>query len=205
MNRDAPEDPTVYLVVVNSEEQYSIWPQRREIPPGWRAAGKSGSKRQCLAHIDEIWKDMRPLSLRKHMDQARETQESGRPDAAGDCPAADEQQEGPALVERLSLGRHRVETALPGAMATARLKECIAERFVPIRFLETRGSTLLGIELDQAVATAAAAVLDADGSIVHLEGLLTLEGVSVRCVVDLDAKTGRGEGQLVLVGESMPR
>ena len=54
-------------VVVNDEEQYSIWPVDREIPLGWRAVGKSGLKAECLAYIEEVWTDMRPLSLRRVM------------------------------------------------------------------------------------------------------------------------------------------
>lgn len=56
-----------YDVVVNHEEQYSIWPAEREMPLGWKAVGMRGSKEQCLEHIKEVWTDMRPLSLRQHM------------------------------------------------------------------------------------------------------------------------------------------
>jgi MbtH protein len=70
MDHEEPEDKTVYKVVLNHEEQYSIWPAQRENPPGWRDAGKSGSKEECLAHIKEVWTDMRPLSLRQRMDEA---------------------------------------------------------------------------------------------------------------------------------------
>ncbi len=62
------EEQTIYKVVVNAEEQYSIWPSDRENAPGWRDAGKQGTKAECLAHIKEIWTDMRPLSLRKKME-----------------------------------------------------------------------------------------------------------------------------------------
>jgi MbtH protein len=62
------EDETRDLkVVVNHEEQYSIWPADRENPPGWRDAGKVGKKAECLDWISEVWTDMRPLSLRKKM------------------------------------------------------------------------------------------------------------------------------------------
>jgi MbtH protein len=61
------DDGRTYVVVVNHEEQYSIWPAGKELPAGWRAAGKSGSKAECLQYIDEVWTDMRPLSLRKQM------------------------------------------------------------------------------------------------------------------------------------------
>ncbi|HEY2393300.1 MAG TPA: MbtH family protein [Candidatus Angelobacter sp.] len=62
---DATEDKTIYKVVLNHEEQYSIWPANRENALGWKDAGKSGTKAECLTHIQEIWTDMRPLSLRK--------------------------------------------------------------------------------------------------------------------------------------------
>jgi MbtH protein len=62
------EDTTIYKVVLNHEEQYSIWPADRENPAGWRDAGKVGSKQECLSYIGEVWTDMRPLSLRKQMD-----------------------------------------------------------------------------------------------------------------------------------------
>jgi MbtH protein len=63
-------DTAIYKVVVNHEEQYSIWLADRENAPGWRDAGKSGSKAECLAYIKEVWTDMRPLSLRKKMEDA---------------------------------------------------------------------------------------------------------------------------------------
>lgn len=62
------DENAVYHVVVNHEEQYSIWPDYKQIPEGWREAGKSGKKAECLAYINEVWTDMRPLSLRKHME-----------------------------------------------------------------------------------------------------------------------------------------
>lgn len=65
------EDATRYKVVVNHEEQYSIWPEARENALGWRDAGKSGTKEECLAYIKEVWTDMRPLSLRKKRQEAQ--------------------------------------------------------------------------------------------------------------------------------------
>jgi MbtH protein len=62
---DDSDDQTVYRVVMNAEEQYSIWPADRELPAGWRAEGKQGSRSECLEHINVVWTDMRPLSLRK--------------------------------------------------------------------------------------------------------------------------------------------
>ncbi|MEM9484546.1 MAG: MbtH family NRPS accessory protein [Cyanobacteria bacterium P01_F01_bin.116] len=56
-----------YRVVISDEERYSIWPEYKEIPWGWRADGKLGTKQECLDYISEVWTDMRPLSLRKAM------------------------------------------------------------------------------------------------------------------------------------------
>lgn len=53
-----------YTVVINIEEQYSIWRAGHELPAGWRSGDFTGSKEDCLAHIDEVWTDMRPLSAR---------------------------------------------------------------------------------------------------------------------------------------------
>ena len=64
------DEEFTFSVVVNHEEQYSIWPADREVPAGWRTTGTEGKKAECLAYINTVWTDMRPLSLRKKMDQA---------------------------------------------------------------------------------------------------------------------------------------
>lgn len=72
MKGDEKEDATIFKVVVNLEEQYSIWPADRKNRPGWRDTGKSGTKDECLDYVRNVWTDMRPASLRK------KTEESGR-------------------------------------------------------------------------------------------------------------------------------
>lgn len=67
MAREEKQDTTIYRVVVNQEEQYSIWPAERESPKGWFDAGKVGNKAECLSFIKEVWTDMRPKSLREKM------------------------------------------------------------------------------------------------------------------------------------------
>lgn len=62
------EEDLVHIVVTNHEEQYSIWPAFKTIPDGWTDAGFRGSKADCLAHIEKVWTDMRPLSLRHSLD-----------------------------------------------------------------------------------------------------------------------------------------
>lgn len=61
-------DTAIFRVVVNHEEQYSIWPEYKSVPNGWRDVGKVGTKKECLEHIEAVWTDMRPLSLRRQMD-----------------------------------------------------------------------------------------------------------------------------------------
>ena len=59
-----------YVVVINGEEQYSIWPVSRNLPEGWRTVGKPGGKAECLRYIDEVWTDMRPASLRRRVEKS---------------------------------------------------------------------------------------------------------------------------------------
>ncbi len=63
-------DDRRYVVVVNHEEQYSIWPEGDDVPAGWRALERSGRRDECLAYIKDVWTDMRPLSLRQRMQTA---------------------------------------------------------------------------------------------------------------------------------------
>jgi MbtH protein len=73
---DREQDDRIYKVVVNHEEQYSIWLADREPPAGWREVGKESRKQDCLTYINEVWTDMRPRSLRQHMEQAGASSES---------------------------------------------------------------------------------------------------------------------------------
>jgi MbtH protein len=56
------------MVLINDEEQYSLWPQGKAVPAGWRPVGPMGSREECLAYVDSVWTDMRPRSLRVAMD-----------------------------------------------------------------------------------------------------------------------------------------
>ena len=66
-NTEDVDTGSIYKVVVNHEEQYSIWWADRENALGWSDVGKSGTKDECLAYIEQVWTDMRPLSLRQKM------------------------------------------------------------------------------------------------------------------------------------------
>ena len=70
MSEEQREDRTIYKVVINHEEQYSIWPADRENALGWNDVGITGTKQEVMDYIKEVWTDMRPLSLRKKMEEA---------------------------------------------------------------------------------------------------------------------------------------
>ena len=75
------QDDTIYRVVVNHEEQYSIWPDFKDVPAGWREVGRTGPKSECLEYIKEVWTDMRPLSLRRQMEADATARASAPPKA----------------------------------------------------------------------------------------------------------------------------
>jgi MbtH protein len=64
-------DGPAYRIVVNDEEQYSIWSADRDLPAGWLADGPPASREDCLARIARVWTDMRPLSLRRRLELER--------------------------------------------------------------------------------------------------------------------------------------
>jgi MbtH protein len=72
MPSDDSEDDKKYTVVVNDEGQYSIWPEGKGVPNGWRQVGTSGAKAECLEYIGQVWTDMRPLSLRRKAQEAED-------------------------------------------------------------------------------------------------------------------------------------
>jgi MbtH protein len=61
------DENTTYQVLRNDEEQYSLWPVSLDVPAGWQAVGKQGTKDECMSYVDEVWTDMRPRSLREQM------------------------------------------------------------------------------------------------------------------------------------------
>ncbi|HEY0483386.1 MAG TPA: MbtH family NRPS accessory protein [Kofleriaceae bacterium] len=87
------DEDAVFDVVVNHEEQYSIWPADREPPAGWQRTGTSGKKAECLQRITELWTDMRPRSLRIRMAEA-EVADAGTAGAAGAAPDAGQRTRG---------------------------------------------------------------------------------------------------------------
>lgn len=185
------EDTTTYKVVVNHEEQYSIWPDYKENPLGWKDVGKAGSKAECLAYIKEVWVDMRPLSLRKKMEELE-----NNPAAPLVAPTSEVKHE-KSLVDRLCEGKHVVEVGLRPEKTVARFKKAVDNNYVHIKFTQTKGGTELGFRLDQSSSDFSAADFENGKGTAHLEGSLVLDYVMVKCVADIDLSTLQGTGQLV--------
>jgi uncharacterized protein YbdZ (MbtH family) len=183
------DDSVIYKVVMNHEEQYSIWPADKENPLGWTSVGKSGPKKECLAYIEEVWTDMRPLSLRKKMEEA--ARQPPPPPAAVQAREPEE-----SLVSRLSRGEHAVEVSLRPEANVAAFKAAIDRNYVHIKFTGTRGGTELGVRLDRAASNLTGADFDNAKGSVHLEGGLTLDYVPVRCIADINLESLSGSGRL---------
>ena len=181
----------IYRVVVNHEEQYSIWPDYRDIPAGWRDGEVSGSKEACLDHIEKVWTDMRPLSLRKRMEELKDN-----PPAAPEASRREEPEE-ESLVERLSSGRHPVEVSLRPKKDLSRFKECLERGYVHIKFTQTRGGTELGVRLAQDDTDLSKADFEAGSGEAKLAGTLTLDFVKVHCHATIRLPDLVGEGYLV--------
>ena len=187
------EDTTIYKVVVNHEEQYSIWPEYKENPPGWRDGGKVGPKDECLAYIKEVWTDMRPLSLRKRMEEL--AQNPPPPPSPPDPNRPREK----SLVDRLCEGVHPVEAGLRPNKTVENLKAAIDRGYVYIKFTDTKGGTELGVRLTPEACDFSKADFESGTGELHIEGNLTLDYVPVVCVADLNLATLEGSGQLIKV------
>jgi uncharacterized protein YbdZ (MbtH family) len=199
MDRGEMEASMTYKVVVNHEEQYSIWPTYRENPLGWKEVGKSGSKAECLDYIKKVWTDMRPLSLRRQMEEA--VQNQSRLHSTATAPYAfSADSTGDDLVKRLSEDRCPVEVGLRPERTIQELKECIGRGYLHIEFTHTRGGTELGVRLDTDAIDLSHADFDHQTGSIHLEGDLILNYVKVRCVADIDLQTLTGQGHLVPIG-----
>lgn len=197
MGRNEPEDTREYKVVVNHEEQYSIWPADRENPAGWANEGMRGNKQACLDHIAAVWKDMRPLSLRKRMDELARQRESDVANIVNaDSPAAGANDD---LVSRLCNGDHPVELVLRPAKTREVFEQNLARRCVHIKFTETRGGTELDVNITAQNAAKNEKDLAQGNRTVRLEGSLTLNYVNVNCVAEINTQTFTGVGRLEIV------
>jgi len=186
------DDKTIYKVVLNGEEQYSIWPKDRDNALGWRDEGTVGLKKECLEHIGKVWTDMRPLSLRKHMEQHAQSakqQEAVVKEHGSAVGGARADTALPAIVEKLSKGEHAV--TLTRYKDTADLKQAIDRGTVLVKFTGTQGGTEIGISLDEK-----SKAVDLSAAKIDLCGSLTLDYQPVNCIVNVEVETRTGFGHL---------
>lgn len=179
------EPSDIHYVVVNDELQYSIWPTPTP-PAGWTIVGPAGTRDACLDRIEQLWTDMRPLSLREFM----AAQADGGSIAQTEAPLED----GPDLVSRLGV-EQELELELFGAPSLELLRERIEHGVVHIRFPGTRGATLLAVELDADSKRRAAT--GALAGVLELVATLQLDFVDLQLKAQVEIETLRGRGQLV--------
>lgn len=182
------EERAAYKVVVNDREQYSVRPEHDGNPAGWKDAGKAGPKSECLAYVEEVWTDMKPLGLRKKMEESAHD-----PAAPSQTPAP---QEGRSLVERLCEGEHPFVLCLRPEPTLERFKEAVGQGYLRVNFTDTSPGTELGMRLDRDASDLGG--IDSEGAAgsVRAVGGLTLDYVKLRCVIDVDLKTLAGRGRL---------
>jgi len=185
------EDKTIYRVVMNHEEQYSIWPERRELPHGWNTVGVSGPKAECLSYIESVWTDMRPLSLRKAMEQASATPQPASPQA--EAPVEE------SLPLRLSRGPQPVELALRPEKTLEGLLRQINTGAVHVRFTATRGGTELTVPIESDIVSRIQQQAARAEGTVQIVGNLVLDYIPVRCIADVDLSTLAGTGRLEIL------
>lgn len=183
------EDKTIYKVVINDEEQYSIWPEYKENALGWKDAGKVGIKAECLAYIEEVWTDMRPLSLRKKMEELAQNPPVPAP-LISKVPNRE------SLVDRLCAGDHPVVLSLSPEPSVNLFKEAVDSGYLHVKFTNTEGGTELGLRLDKSACDFGEANFEQGTGSARVVGDLSLDYTKVRCVVNIDLMTLAGQGHL---------
>lgn len=126
-----------YSVVVNDEMQYSIWPEMKPLPGGWKKEGFQGAKESCLEHINKVWTDMRPLSLRKKLEDMALNPSSYLKETK--IPQDD-------LVDRLCQKQQPVKLD-PQVRDIADILKCIDQSFIYIEFSQIEGGTIVGVQI----------------------------------------------------------
>jgi uncharacterized protein YbdZ (MbtH family) len=180
MPDEQDDDPMRYVVVMNDEEQYSIWPEGRDLPLGWATDGFSGLKQACLEHINEVWQDMRPLSLRRWMEN---------PPDPEPMPALFDDTE-PTLVERLTAGPQRITWTNRGGQDS--IAAALGRGLILLVCPDTRGPAELAVAVPPTPTPDPA----------RFTGYLTLDWEDLSLTGQLDPATGEGTAVLSRVRET---
>jgi uncharacterized protein YbdZ (MbtH family) len=178
----AQDSPASYKVVINDEEQYSIWTADAQNPPGWCDAGISGTRQECLDYIAKVWTDMRPLSLRRRMAQSELAQGHASVQPPMTAPTASDD-----LLARLSIEKQAVQL-----IRSRTIREDLDAGYVHLQFLRAVGGTELGIRLDPSSCDYSCADLDAEVGTIRIGGSLVLNSDEVRCAAEIELTTLAG-------------
>jgi uncharacterized protein YbdZ (MbtH family) len=178
------KESAIFKVVLNHEEQYSIWPEHNENALGWNDAGKVGTRAECLAYIEEVWTDMRPRSLRKKMEELAQHPPAPVPST---IPERAE-----SLVDLLCVGEHPLVLSID----PEGFKAAVDSGYVRVRFTNTRGGTELGLRLDKDACDFKEAEFEQGIGRALIVGGLSLDYTTVRCVANIELETLAGLGKL---------
>jgi len=186
-----------YKVVVNHEMQYSIWPTWKPDPPGWKDEGRTGTKQQCLEHIDKVWTDMRPLSLQKWM---KEHVAATAADSKIKIPEVNDGKDHfhaarppNDLVKRL-LQEQTVQIIRyheGGKPSREKLKQAAESGYILVKFVDTKGGSELGCSVKNEDSHC---FVEWNNNTVVIHGRLKLDftPLLVHATVDLDTFVGKG-------------
>lgn len=176
------EQAPSYYVVVNHEEQYSIWADA-EPPAGWRVVTGPRTRDECLTHIEATWTDMRPLSARRPPPSTA----PGEPEELG-----------PSLVEVLTAREHAMALELLDpdlTEPTARLRERLRHGSIHVSLPDSSPGTLLAVELGEHACRELVSGLDDGRTTLELEGRIVLDGVPLTTRARIDVSTLRGHAR----------
>lgn len=185
-----------YIVVMNGEEQYSIWPSYKTIPSGWNDVGYRGPKNLCLDYIKEIWQDMRPLSLRKKMEERQKKWEENKKSLL-QVPTIDSSQNS-QTVSFLTQGEHPVSCRSIYQTCQA-LRKALSDSYFHLLFTDTKGETCLSLAVDASKTKLQQADFETGTGYIEVSGTLVLDFVKLRCSAILFLETLTGTGSLKVI------
>lgn len=187
------EDNFKYIVVVNHEEQYSIWRADFELPGGWSSCGFEGYRDECIAYVDKVWLDMRPLSVRRALQEIEKNTQSAQPQQGHEAPPRE------PLVSRLTKEKRRFEFVSANELSRDLIKQSIKRGVVHFRIPDTDGGTVIGLVIDEAKAKECVASIDAGCEELSIVGRFTLDYMNAVCKLSANLSSFDGQCQIDLV------
>jgi len=195
------KDQYDYSVVVNDEEQYSIWPIFKIVPEGWKEVGFKGKKEDCLSHISQVWTDMRPLSLRNKMDELQK-EWTETVNTKSETPSHT-QSEMSSTVVFLVNGIHPISTK-PTDNDCKSFHTSLNRQYIHITFTDTAGGTCLGMRIDPNKTVFIDANFESELGSIEVEGICVLDYVRIKCFARINLQTLSGTASLEIIKKLTP-